>query len=179
MLRPALQTLVERKQLIGCEVGVGAGKNALSILKGLDIAKLYLVDPYMKYKGTSNEKDVRVTNATCREEEARRRLNGYESKIVWIRDLSSRAVDEIDTPLDFVYIDGNHFYDYVLEDIRLYTRIVKVGGLVSGHDYEMDGREYPHHFCNVRDPVNLCAENWGFVLKTYGSDWWFIKDRDV
>ena len=37
--------------------------------------------------------------------------------------------------IDVVYIDGFHGYEACLEDIRLWTPIVKVGGLITGHDY--------------------------------------------
>ena len=40
-----------------------------------------------------------------------------------------------DNSLDFVYIDGNHAYDYVLEDCREWSKKVRHGGIVSGHDY--------------------------------------------
>jgi hypothetical protein len=43
-----------------------------------------------------------------------------------------------DDSLDWVYIDGNHLYDYVKKDIALSFRKTKKGGFVTGDDY-MDG----------------------------------------
>src|SRR6266496_4362330 len=43
-----------------------------------------------------------------------------------------------DNSLDFVFIDGNHSYDYVLEDITEWTKKVKPGGIIAGHDYKLD-----------------------------------------
>ena len=40
-----------------------------------------------------------------------------------------------DNSLDFVFIDGNHTFEYVVEDIAQWSKKVKVGGIVSGHDY--------------------------------------------
>jgi predicted O-methyltransferase YrrM len=40
-----------------------------------------------------------------------------------------------DESLDFVFIDGNHQYSYVLEDITEWSKKVRSGGIVSGHDY--------------------------------------------
>lgn len=37
--------------------------------------------------------------------------------------------------LDFVYIDANHQYEHVLEDIDLWLSKIKVGGFIGGHDY--------------------------------------------
>jgi len=36
---------------------------------------------------------------------------------------------------DFVYIDADHTYDMVKNDIQLWLPIVKKGGLIGGHDY--------------------------------------------
>lgn len=40
-----------------------------------------------------------------------------------------------DNSLDFVFIDGDHSYDGVLSDIKHWEPKVKVGGIISGHDY--------------------------------------------
>ena len=37
--------------------------------------------------------------------------------------------------LDFVYIDANHEFRYIAEDLAEWTKKVKKGGIVSGHDY--------------------------------------------
>ena len=39
--------------------------------------------------------------------------------------------------LDMVYIDGDHSYRYVKSDIRNAMRIVKIGGVISGDDLEL------------------------------------------
>ena len=40
-----------------------------------------------------------------------------------------------DGSLDFVYIDGNHYFEYVVQDIAFWSKKVRKGGIVSGHDY--------------------------------------------
>ena len=40
-----------------------------------------------------------------------------------------------DRSLDFVYIDANHTYEAVLDDIALWYPKVKSGGILAGHDY--------------------------------------------
>ena len=37
--------------------------------------------------------------------------------------------------LDFVYIDANHNYECVKEDIEHWYPKVKVGGIIAGHDF--------------------------------------------
>lgn len=38
--------------------------------------------------------------------------------------------------LDFVYIDGNHTYDFVKQDIQIWLPKIKKGQLICGHDYQ-------------------------------------------
>lgn len=41
-----------------------------------------------------------------------------------------------DESIDMVYIDGNHLYEYVKEDIIKWSPKVKKGGFVCGHDWQ-------------------------------------------
>ena len=45
------------------------------------------------------------------------------------------VVDVADESLDFVFIDADHKYVSVCEDIREWSKKVRIGGIVSGHDY--------------------------------------------
>jgi predicted O-methyltransferase YrrM len=36
---------------------------------------------------------------------------------------------------DVVFVDGNHYYDYVLEDLKNSIRVVKPNGFIAVHDY--------------------------------------------
>ena len=47
--RPALNQLKNRKKLVGAELGVGEGGHAYFYLSELDIALVYLIDPYQIY----------------------------------------------------------------------------------------------------------------------------------
>ena len=38
--------------------------------------------------------------------------------------------------LDLVFIDGNHAFDYVYLDLKLWVPLVRSGGIVCGHDWE-------------------------------------------
>ena len=44
-----------------------------------------------------------------------------------------------DGSLDWVYIDGNHFYEFVKVDLELWSRKLKPGGLLTGDDYRDGG----------------------------------------
>jgi len=135
--RPSIRTLENKKDLIGVEIGTDTGENALNMLENLDIKKLYLVDPYTIYDGivgigcNNNEEQCKQ----C-EEEASKKLEKYEDKIVWVKETSENAINKIPDEIDFVYVDGNHRYEYAKKDIELYYPKVKEGGLISFHDFD-------------------------------------------
>jgi hypothetical protein len=121
----------------GCEVGVWQGKNAVNILESIPGVKLLLVDPY------SNHPYVRKPRTDWRVEKARaqahNRLDG--KNVVFIEELSESAVMQVpDNSLDFAYIDGEHTYDQFMLDTILWSRKVRSGGILSGHDYFRDDR---------------------------------------
>lgn len=152
------------KELVGVEIGVATGDNAESILYNLPIKKLYLVDPYQIYEdysaGTSFN-PLKIAESIAFE-----RLSKYKDKIIWIKKKSEKAVKDIPDNLDFVYIDGNHSYKYVKQDIENYYPKLKVGGILAGHDY-------------WKGSVKKAVEEFvgGKGLKVYNEeyDWWVVK----
>jgi len=48
---------------------------------------------------------------------------------------SKEASKVVQNNLDLVFIDANHGYDYVKEDIELWIPKTKKGGIICGHDY--------------------------------------------
>lgn len=54
------------------------------------------------------------------------------------RNMSADAVSNYaDNSIDFIYIDANHAYEYVKEDLALWFPKVKIGGWIGGHDYNL------------------------------------------
>ena len=96
--------------------------------------KLICVDPWAAFGKNSDEHMEGVY------ESARKRLNG--KKVVWKRMPSTEGAKEVpDETLDFVYIDGLHDFDSVMQDLILWCKKVRRGGIVSGHDFVYAPRE--------------------------------------
>ena len=63
------------------------------------------------------------------------RLSNYPSCKI-IEQTSMRAACDVpEGGLDFVYIDGDHSFDAVMCDLIEWSKRVRHGGIVSGHDY--------------------------------------------
>ena len=161
-----------KKKLIGVEIGVAGGEHALSLLRTLDIKKLYLVDPYELYDDYSEGKlhyGIDQQSLSETEKVARENLFEFNDKIQWIRKLSSEAVLEIAEKLDFVYIDGNHQAKFVAEDIENYCLLLKNGGVIGGHDY-YNGFQREHD--DVVRVVTSFAASSNKQLRVELPDWW-------
>lgn len=54
-----------------------------------------------------------------------------------LHTIGSPKITEIyeDKSLDFVFIDGSHKYEDVVEDIKAWLPKIKKGGILAGHDY--------------------------------------------
>jgi len=128
----------------GVEVGTFKGEFSKEILQRWE-GKLYMVDVWRElgeeYIDSSNHKNFDGgVYGDCMNN-----IKGFEDKGIMVRSTSKVASDMFtDNSLDFVYIDANHAYDYVKQDIELWYPKVKSGGWVMGHDYiKLDWLEPP------------------------------------
>ena len=168
-----LSAISKCSNLTGVEIGVAGGEHALSILENLDIKRLYLVDPYDLYDTYTEGKEIYgISQATLNEtkKSAREKLKKYERQIVWIEKQSSKAISDINDNLDFVYIDGNHAYDFVLEDLHKYYNLIRPGGVLGGHDY-YNGFAKSHS--GLIKAVGEFASTFNLELTVEMPDFWF------
>jgi len=117
---------------VGAEVGVYLGFYARWLLRMMPGLKLYGIDSWIPYKGYEDITDNNIIQAY---EKAKEMTKGYDCTL--IKGWSNEVVDQFeDESLDFVFIDGNHDYEYVIEDIAKWSKKVRPGGIVYGHDFD-------------------------------------------
>lgn len=137
----------------GVEVGVKQGEYSKIILDNWNCSEFYLVDAWRNF-----ENYVDIANVSAQEHlqymlETLNLLKTYDNKIITIRALSKQASTLFpDETLDFVYLDANHTYEGVLEDLIYWFPKVKKGGVLAGHDY-VDGN-YQVGVFGVKTAVN-------------------------
>lgn len=164
-----LKEYLKDEALLGVEIGTAEGSNALSILQELLIKKLFLIDPYILYAEAGQPISFKETSFEEAYVIAQKRLSKFQ-QVTFIKKTSEDAVKDVDEPLDFVYLDGNHSYEYVKNDIALYYPLVKLGGVIGGHDYT------PYYHSEVVQAVNEFVEEHGRIgFYAVFPDWWFIK----
>jgi hypothetical protein len=180
----------------GVEIGTFKGQFSKEILQNWN-GTLYMVDVWRplgdEYLDFSNH--TAHTNAYS---EAMDNINKLEDRGIMIRATSEKASEIfVDNSLDFAYIDANHAYDFVVQDIKMWYPKVKSGGYLLGHDYiDLDWYNDPNFAENKKDKhiwnsdfyhgvfgVNpavdeFCKEH-GYDL-TLTSEWfgtWLIKKK--
>lgn len=135
----------------GAEIGVAAGYHSEIICQNIEGHELLCVD----FWDTSWSKPL--------ESQARKRLAPYDATIV--KATSMEAARDIPVgSLDFVYIDANHTFDFVMEDLITWSRKVRKGGLVAGHDYDRA------HLKGVISAVDA-------YTKVHRIEEWFLTDE--
>lgn len=136
----------------GVELGVFKGETSQFILKNWN-GTLYMIDVWKALSNSEYEDGSNHSVHTTAYKETMDNIQGYENRGIMIRATSKEAVNLFqDESLDWIWIDANHAYDYVKEDIQLWWPKLKKGGLFSGHDYmNMDWYNDPKFAPNGKD----------------------------
>lgn len=134
------------KQGICAEIGAWKGDFSKRILKKTNPSKLYLVDPWQYVEdyenawyggsiGSQEGMDV-IYNSVCK------RFAGEiaAGQLETVRKGSAEGMESFnDAYFDWVYIDGNHTYEFVKKDLEISWQKTKTGGFVTGDDYGLKG----------------------------------------
>jgi hypothetical protein len=164
----------------GAEIGTEKGQYAEILCQGIPNLKLFCIDPWKVYKDFQDSwgQDQGLWDTLF--EKTKRKLSRYNCEL--IRKTSMEAVKDFKpNSLDFVFIDGNHDFEYVINDIIQWMKIVRPGGILSGHDFTTNiVRGIPFH---VPYAVQAYADAYKispwFVLHHPGTvDCWMWVKKD-
>lgn len=148
----------------GAEIGTLRGDYALTLCENIPGLRLYCVDPYKEYKvhyfwHTQEELDEAY-------EIAQEKLSEFD--VMFIKEKSVLASEKLhNNSLDFVYIDADHTFRHVVDDIDSWYQKVRKGGIIAGHDYLKRKKPTNTH---VIEAVNAFADS--YSIKPI-----FITDR--
>jgi hypothetical protein len=128
----------------GAEIGVWKGAYSERFCQaGI---RMLCVDPWESYPAWKDTKNALSGDEAIAFMEAARlqavdRLSRYPGcQIVRAYSVpASRLVPN--GSLDFVYLDGNHSYMAVIDDLLAWVPKVRAGGLIAGHDYRINPRK--------------------------------------
>ena len=147
------------KSMIGVEVGSFRGRSSEVI--AFFCKELICVDPWETACDIENYGEISKERLIMAEgvfDEMTSRTNNIKKR----KGFSLNCVKDFeDSTLDFVYIDGRHDYDSAMKDIVSWSKKVKDGGIISGHDFHL---------------VNRVLKEIGVIAKSYSdSSWVYYK----
>lgn len=117
---------------VGAEIGAWKGEFSAKFCKeGLF---MFVIDPWMPFEGQGRTQKLQEVQDGYLEE-AKRNLSPYSNYKIIRKTSMDALVDIPDKSLDFVYIDGDHNFRHTAEDIFEWSKKVRRGGIVAGHDY--------------------------------------------
>lgn len=121
------------------EIGTHRGEFADIFLARWYGYKLHCVDPWEDYPqatslwgGGTRKDDYKQAQAVARK---------HRNRMILHRTTSLLSAKEITNDLDFVYIDGNHTYEDVFQDLSVWWPKLKTNGILAGHDWLCPGEK--------------------------------------
>lgn len=148
------------KDMIICEIGSWCGSSADIFAR--HFKKVICIDPFKQDKEITNRYNMKEVEAEFD------KVHDKYKNIVKIKHYSYDAVKIFDDKcFDIVYIDGEHSYNAVKQDIKSY--LPKCKSFISGHDYY---KKFP----GVIRAVN---ETLGKPDKTFKDASWIFKIKEL
>lgn len=171
---PIFDDLQLPSQLHVIEIGTRYGDTAVSMSKRFNLAHYIAIDPYVDYSEYDGEdfslhmrRDVNIFKKI-----SKKIMRNMDCPITFLRKFSDDAHAEIeDEWADFVFIDGNHEYEYVLRDLENYWPKVSLGGYLTGHDFWHrsieNGGDFPKQM--VYEAVLEFTSKYGLDYNVHGT----------
>lgn len=144
----------------GAEIGVHKGQFSELLCQENPQTTVYSIDPWKEFRRHTSIQKQRWLDEHY--EEARARLSKYSNSVIVRKTSTEAALECPHNSLDWVYIDGAHDFDNAMMDIILWSKNVKPGGVVAGHDW-----------CEHRNEVRVAEAVLGYTL-AYRIDPWFV-----
>lgn len=167
----------------GVEIGVFRGATSAHLLRAFPNLFLYMIDPWDEYDPDSAyyKSGDRCSRFNINQQSENQRLAEKATEFSLPRRSILRLPSRIGAErlggrsFEFVFIDGDHTYEAVSEDIDLWWPKVRTGCLLVGHDYNHP-RNATGKF-GVNRAVNEFVESEGLELNVVGTCWWVRKTR--
>lgn len=139
--------------LRGVEIGVYRCQFGAALARAVPGLQLTGVDAWQSFAGY---KDFGWHDLEEAEQHAREVAEKHGIALIrgWSVDVAAQFADG---SLDFVFIDGNHAFPAVVADLEAWSRKVRPGGLISGHDFF----RRRHSGYGVREAVPAWCEHFG------------------
>jgi len=158
------------------EIGVAFAGHLDYILENTKIEKSYGVDPYFLQETSTDSFSYDSERYNQSDYDnlylfASNRLQKYGIRSELIREESHSAAKKFEKEsIDIIFIDAEHTYNGVKQDLETWESKVKINGVIAGHDYD-----HPN-FSGVKIAVDEWCLSRNYKLNSEkGYVWWVTK----
>jgi MMP 1-O-methyltransferase len=122
------------------EIGSWVGKSSLVLAQGLrkkTAPVLYCIDPFNAVSDAEShlpEAASLIGGSLRAVFEGNLRRAGADSVVRVLQGMSFDVRPQFSTPIDLLFIDGDHSYEGVVKDYLDWAPLVKKGGIIAFHD---------------------------------------------
>jgi len=154
----------------GAEIGVFKGKFSELLMRGTKFNEFFGIDqwkPIPDYAGARYQWSAQEWQGIYRK--AANLLAQFKQYKILRR--SSKEASEMfeDEYFDFVYLDGDHRYEGIVEDINAWLPKVRKGGMLAGDDYR------DNDLCGVKQAVDEIFGDKATITED-GKNWFVIRE---
>lgn len=150
---------------IGCFLGKSTKYLCDKIKSSNKNIDLYVIDLFVAQEIECQNIDF-LKSGTDTLDIFKKNLSGYDINIT--KGDSNVVFNKFkDNFFDFIFIDGNHEYEYVKSDLKNFYPKLKPSGIFAGHDYTED--------CGVPIAVNEFAQQNQKNIEIIDTSWLLIK----
>lgn len=159
---------------IGAEIGVYRADFSRQIYDLCSPKMLYLIDAWESYQEysldslchTNQDDNMQASKNAMAREIALGRCAAIKGRSV---EVAKRWT----VPLDWIFLDSNHAYEFVAEDLLAWSAHIKPGGVIMCHDYtETSAGAIAMKFGVVRAVNEFCDKHgWIVTRVTQEPDW--------
>ncbi len=100
---------------------------------GFPGSKIWAVDPWAGVYFNEEKTQIPIDTYVLPYFQKNLRDHIESGRVIPVRDFSYNFT--LNHAVDMVFIDGDHRYDVVVQDIKKAYELLRPGGLISGHDY--------------------------------------------
>lgn len=175
--RRNLYKLLQHYELphIVAEIRVAEGLFSRDMLEwGIEL--LFCVDNWGHIPGTKGDGNNPTEWHERNRQQAMERLKPWDEKdkVIYLQGFSREMCQRVnDGILGLLYLDGDHSYDGVMQDLKSWYEKVAPGGIIAGHDFinaNYGVADAVQDFCGERLKIHLINED-----KPEDAGFWFQK----
>lgn len=155
------------------ELGVFQGEFAKVLYDTLKPSKMYLVDTWngRLISGDVDGNNVVAVDAHVAYEKTKTAFQ-LEREVMVVRKTTTEFLHNLeDNSLNLVYIDADHSYEGVKQDLYNSWSKVQAGGWIMGHDYEINSNKCRNNYdFGVKRAVDEFVKHYGLRIEALALD---------